>query len=122
METAQVVATILGAGGGGAVLLALVNGLIKWISGASSREREKNAELATQRLKAIEERDAANQRTDVANERTDVANVKRRMTEEYASKLRRQLIENGLSPEEWPDLNRTIPAAELKRIRRESKE
>lgn len=101
MDTAQLLVTIIGAGGGGAVLLALINGLIKWISGASARERNRNTDLISQRSKAIEERDTAER------ERDD-ADLRRRIAYEYASTLRRQLIENGLTPGEWP-LDRTTP-------------
>lgn len=115
MDSAQLIATVLGAGGGGAVLLAIINGIIKWASGAAGRERVRNTDLSTQRVKAIEERDKA-------NARADESAVRRRQTEEYASRLRRQLIENGITPGEWPDLTKTITPAELKRARKESKE
>lgn len=115
MDSAQLIATVLGAGGGGAVLLALANGLVKWVSGASGRERLRNTDLATQRMKAIEERDRA-------NGRADDAAVRRRQIEEYASRLRLQLIENGITPGDWPDTSRTITPAELRRARKESKE
>jgi hypothetical protein len=101
VDTAQLLTSLLGLGGGGAVILALVNGIGKWISGASGREREKNTGLNTQRVEAIEERDAANRRAD------DEA-TRRRKAYEYASQLRQQLIENGLTPDEWPE-ERTIP-------------
>ena len=100
MDTAQVVVTVLGAGGGGAVLLAMINGLVKWLSGSSGRERERNTNLISQRRSAIEERDEAERERDEADK-------KRRITDEYASSLRRQLIENGLTPGEWP-LDKTI--------------
>ncbi|WP_213816173.1 hypothetical protein [Glaciihabitans sp. dw_435] len=100
MEPAQLLTSILGVGGGGAVLLALINGLGKWISGASGREREKNTDLSLQRITAIEERDAANARAEEADKR-------RRKLAEYASQLRQQLLENGINPDEWP-LERTI--------------
>jgi hypothetical protein len=101
VDTAQILVTVLGAGGGGAVLVALINGLIKWISGASTRERNRNTDLISQRAKAIEERDAAER------ERDD-SDLRRRHAYEYASSLRRQLIELGATPEEWP-LDRTTP-------------
>jgi Flp pilus assembly protein TadB len=92
-DTAQLVVTVLGAGGGGAVLLALVNGIMKWLSGASHRERERNTDLAAQRTRAIEERDDAEQ------ERDEEAK-KRREAEEHVSLLKRQLIELGVTPVE----------------------
>lgn len=115
MDSAQLIASLLGAGGGGAVLTALITGLVKWKSGEAGRERAKNTSLDAQRMKAIEERDKA-------SERADIANVKRRMTEEYASSLRRQLIENGHHPGDWPDMDKTITKAQLRKVRAQSKE
>lgn len=95
METSQVLVTVLGAGGGGAALLALINGLIKWLSGSSARERSKNTDLVSQRRNAIEEREEAFRDRDVSD-------TNRRITEEYASSLRRMLLENGITPDPWP--------------------
>lgn len=97
----QLLATILGAGGGGAVLLALVNGIIKWLSGSSHRERERNTDLASQRTLAIEEREQA------LKER-DEADKKRREAEEHVAILQRQLLLSG----QWPlprDPNQMTP-------------
>lgn len=93
MDKAQLLATVVGAGGGGAALLALVNGLIKWLSGASAREREKNTDLATQRRKAIEERDEA-------ADKLEVETTRRREAEEHVAILKRQLLLEGLTPQE----------------------
>lgn len=93
MDTAQLLVTILGAGGGGAALLALINGLLKWLNGSAGRERDKNTDLIAQRRKAIEEREAAERARDEAD-------GDRRAAYEYASQLRRQLIEAGLVPVE----------------------
>jgi hypothetical protein len=101
VDTAQLLTSLLGAGGGAAVIVALVNGVGKWASGASGREREKNTDLNTQRIKAIEDRDAEALRAEEADKR-------RRKLAEYASQLRQQLLENGLTPDEWPE-ERTIP-------------
>lgn len=95
MDDAPLLVTILGAGGGGAVLLALVNGLIKWISGATHRERIRNTNIVEQRAKAIIARDEAE------DERDQEARL-RREAEEHVSILRRQLIENGFDPKERP--------------------
>lgn len=105
MEPAQLAVALLGSAGGGAVLVALVNGLIKWISGASARERNRNTDLMAQRVKAIEERDGA-------YDERDQADLRRRQAYEYVSTLRRQLLENGLTPGEWP-LDRTVPVQEI---------
>lgn len=95
MDAAQLLVTILGAGGGGAALLALINGLLKWLSGSATRERDRNTDLIAQRRKAIEERQRAERERDKADRL-------RRSAEEYSSKLRRQLIEAGLEPLEPP--------------------
>lgn len=94
MDPAQLAVALLGAGGGGAILLALVNGTFKWLSGASGRERDKNADYSAQRTLAVQ---AA---AEAYAERDDEAATRRR-TEEYASALRRQLIENGIQPLPW---------------------
>lgn len=94
---------MLGASG---VLLAIVQGLFKQVSGKARRQRAANATAESQRVKAIEQRDQAD--------------AKRRIIAEYASRLRRQLLELGATPEEWPDTDHTIPAAEVKRLRERS--
>lgn len=109
MDGAQLFVTLIGAGGLGAVLLAITNGVIKWVNGSASRERTRNTDLLSQRTHAIEERNQA------VRDR-DAEAVKRRLIEEYASALRRQLIENGLAPGAWPDLEKTLTPAQLKRL------
>lgn len=91
MDSAQVLVTVLGAGGGGAALVALVQGFYKWLSGSAGRERDKNTDLVTQRKNAIKEREQAERERDEADE-------KRREQAEYVSLLRRQLIEAGIEP------------------------
>lgn len=91
MDKAQLLATVVGAGGGGAALLALVNGLMKWLSGASARERAKNTDLLSQRTKAIEDRDKAEADLDIETR-------KRREAEEHVAILKRQLLLAGLEP------------------------
>jgi hypothetical protein len=109
---AQLIVALMASGGGGAALLALVTGIIKWLSGASARERLRNADLETQRLIAIEER------TKAEKER-DEADTKRRIALEYASQLRGQLLQNGITPGAWPADQTVphIPPQEMKEIR-----
>lgn len=97
--TAQLLVTLLGAGGGGAALVALINGLIKWLSGASHRERVRNTDLVTQRINAIEDR------AKVEKERDD-ADDRRREAEEHVSILKRQIRELGAVPRERSETNR----------------
>lgn len=89
--TPEHIVTLLGASGAGAVFLALVNGFIKWLSGASAREQKKNTDLLTQRVNAVKDRDAA-------IDELDVEARKRREAEEHVSILWRQLTENGIKP------------------------
>lgn len=94
MDTAQLIVAILSAAGGGAALLALINGFIKWLNGSANRERLRNTGLIEQRMRAIEERDQA------LDERDD-AERKKREAYEHASRLTRQLLELGVSPDHW---------------------
>lgn len=82
------------------MIITLVNGWFKWKSGASSRERAKNSDLLSQRIKAIEERDAAESRKDEVERERDAADRKRREAEEHVSLLNRQIIELGHVPVE----------------------
>lgn len=86
---AQDLVTLMVSGGGGAALLALIQGLFKWFSGATSRERIRNTSLIAQRNQAVKERDEADD--------------KRREAEEHVSMLKRQLREAGLVPVERPE-------------------
>lgn len=90
---AQNIVTVLASGGGGAALAALVTGTVKWLSGASGRERARNTDLISQRRNAVEERDKAEGELDVESR-------KRREAEEHVSLLKRQLLVNGFTPVE----------------------
>jgi len=110
MDAVQLLVTVVTSAGGSAVLLAFVNGFWKQISGKANRERRRNTDLATQRAKAIEERDAAEKERDIADR-------KRREEAEYSSRLRRQLIEHGITPLEpnpqlW-SIDHTVPKAQI---------
>ena len=112
MEPYQVLVAILGSGGIGAAIVALVNGMIKWLSGAAAREKAQNTDLISQRRHAVEERNAA-------FEERDREAARRRKAEEYASSLRRQLIENDITPAKWYNAHETddtLDAEEIKRI------
>ena len=95
MGAAEVLVTVLGTGGVGAILLALIKGASSWLSGGASRERARNASYLEQRTSAITERD------EMAEERESEA-ARRRTAEEYAALLRRQLIEAGIQPHTAP--------------------
>lgn len=101
-EALRTVALIIGAGGGAAFITAIINGLTKLISGASHRERVKNTNLEAQRVKAVQERDAAmadrDSKVAKAEQETDVEARKRREAEEHVAILQRQLILAGHTP------------------------
>lgn len=95
MDTAQLLVALMGAGGGGAALVALITGIVKWWHGADERERDKNATLASQRRSAIEDREQC-------EDALDRSETRRRVAYEYASILRRRLSEAGINPGVWP--------------------
>ena len=82
----QDAAALLSALGGGAFVTAIITGIFKWVSGASGRERVRNSNLLKRSREAENERDEADE--------------KRREAEEHVSILKRQLLENGITPRE----------------------
>jgi hypothetical protein len=95
---AKELATIFASGGGGAVLLALITGAFKWLSGASGRERQKNTDAIAQRRDAIADREKSDRERDAADD-------KRREAEEHVAILQRQLRLLGEVPLERPTNN-----------------
>ncbi|QDG88875.1 hypothetical protein [Pseudarthrobacter sp. NIBRBAC000502770] len=109
MDSAQTLVTIIGAGGGGAALVALINGLVKWLSGSAGRERIRNTSLRDQRNEAWADADKERARADREQARADREARNRRLTEEYASQLRRDCTEHGMTVKElrpWPVLEK----------------
>lgn len=98
----QTLIGIFGAGGAGAVLLALVRGLIERWNGAHDRELELNANAIRQRDDAWAERDRERDRADRERDRADAEARHARIMAEYASQLRAMLIERGASPDDLP--------------------
>ena len=100
MDSTQLLVTVLGTLGGSGALLALVNGLMKYFSGAAGRERIRNVSLKDQRNEAWA--DAEKER-----DRAECEARNRRRIEEYASQLRRDCTEHGVTDKElrpWPKL------------------
>lgn len=91
----EAILTFAGTAGGAAFLTLIVKGGIGWLTGAAHREQVRNTSLATQRAKAIKERDDAEAERDSADE-------KRREAEEHVSILKRQIRELGEEPRERP--------------------
>jgi hypothetical protein len=110
-DAAQALVYVVGTLGSGGVLTIVVRGIFQTLTGRAAREKARNNEyLARSLADAQTAREAAQQRDDEA--------AKRRRTQEYASELRRQAIENGYTPIEWPnDLEQTKTPDEMKTLR-----
>lgn len=87
--------SLITAAGSSIVLVALITGVFKMVTGRSAREREDNASAEVQRMQAVEDRDAANKRS-VASARNTLRAY------EYVSRLRRQILDLGHEPLEDP--------------------
>jgi len=85
------VVSLITAAGSSIVLVALITGIFKMVTGRSAREREDNASAESQRMQAVEDRDAANKRANLADRHS-------RHSREYVARLRRQLLEAGFEP------------------------
>lgn len=101
---------LLVAMGGGAGLTKFVEGMFKIRSGMSAKESQRKVDIVTQR-------DAAIARENRAWSLVDAEAGKRREAQEYASRLRRQLIEAGIEPGAAPVFEQTITRAELTQLR-----
>lgn len=99
--TAQILIAVLGGGGATAIATVLIKGIITMLNGSASREREKNTSIEAQRIRAIEERDLANE------DRDEEARL-RRTAENLAAGYYQLLVKNGITPGEWV-LDRTVP-------------
>lgn len=103
----------IGGGGIGAVIREFVDVFLKLRAGVSAREKNRKVDI-------VQQRDQALQREQLAWEERDREASKRRRLEEHASELRRQLIEAGITPPQYPVLERTLPSAEVRRLINES--
>lgn len=108
MDTTQLIVAVLGSAGVSAFLVALVNGAVKYFNGTAGRERVRNVGLKDQRNEAW--KDAERER-----ERADLEAHNRRLIMEYASALRRDCTEHGVTDKElrpWPELKKPPPEQE----------
>lgn len=118
----QLWAAVLTSAGLFSFLGVVATGVIKHVNGTAGRERIRNTGLKqqrdeawalvrTERARGDRERD----RADLADERADVEAHNRRLTEEYASQLRRDCTEHGMTDRElrpWPALRKPPPEQE----------
>ncbi|PWC05419.1 hypothetical protein [Agromyces badenianii] len=125
LENVNVIALIValvGTAGIGATFRDVVSVIAKVREGVSAKESTRKADLVAQREAALDREQRAITLADQADLRADAEAARRRRTQEYASRLRRQLLESGITPAEWPVLEDTIPAATLAELRATPKE
>lgn len=112
----QIWAAVLSSAGLFTFLGVVANGVIKHVNGTAGRERVRNTGLKQQRDEAWallrEERkltQGERVRADESDARADLEAHNRRLTEEYASQLRRDCTEHGVTDKElrpWPALRK----------------
>lgn len=81
LELVQIIAALLGAGGGLALLIQTGRELARWLSGRDGRARVRRKSIEQER---------------------DEADAYRRVMAEAASRWRRMLLEAGIDPGPWP--------------------
>lgn len=102
MDSTQTFIIAIISAGGGVIVLEFVKGFINVLNGAAGRERIRNVSMKDQRNEAWA--DAERERA-----RADLEAHNRRLTEEYASQLRRDCTEHGVTDRElrsWPKLKK----------------
>jgi O-methyltransferase involved in polyketide biosynthesis len=105
MDSAQLLVAVFGVLGSSGALVVIVNGVVKYFNGTAGRERARNISMREQRNEAWA--DAERERC-----RADLEAYNRRLTEEYASQLRRDCTEHGMTDKElrdWPVLKKPPP-------------
>jgi len=101
----QTIVAIIAAVGGGALVPEIIRAVRTAVTGRAAKERDA---VSMERARADQER----ARADRADARADMEATNRRRTAEYASSLRRMLVENGIQTDEipgWPEATKTIP-------------
>jgi hypothetical protein len=112
----QNIVAIISAFGGGAVLVALTQALIRWFTGRAGREQRG---VAYERKLRHEAEDRIQELEDSLDHEISV----RRRQAEYSSRLRRILIEKGIPEAEipaWPVDAATLPRREVNRLVKEA--
>jgi hypothetical protein len=101
-----VLVAVLGAGGFGAFFREIVAGIVKVAGGMSARESKRKVDI-------VQQRDEAIAREMKAWRIVDDEAGKRRALQEYAARLRRLLVENGIEPPREPVIEKTVTRAQL---------
>jgi hypothetical protein len=110
IDLVPLLVAILGSGGIGAAGVKLIDGLLKIRSGMSARENKRGLDIVAQR-------DGAIAREAQAWKRVDAEAANRRAIQEYAARLRRQIILLGSQPEDEPQIEKTLTKTQLKELR-----
>lgn len=116
------IVALIGAGGIGVFFRDVVNVFLKLRDGLSAREKNRKIDIVQQRDDAMKRERQAWAERDIAWQERDREASKRRRMEEYASQLRRALIESGQEPAPYPVLERTLPASEVRKLVEETEE
>ena len=107
-ELSKLIALVVGAGGVGGALQAIGGGVKAARSGRAEAEKTRNQDLAKQRDDAYQRQLVEQGRADKAETEAELHRRARQNLSDYASILRRLLIEAGY-PEDrlppWPNLN-----------------
>lgn len=85
---------IVAALGGSSVIGYAIKEIVGWRTGAAARDRARNRSLMD--------------RLELAEARLDWEASARRITQEFAAKERRKLLENGIELEDWPCLSKIL--------------
>lgn len=108
-STQQIWATVLSSAGLFTFLGVVANGVIKHVNGTAGRERIRNTSLKQLKDEAWALLREERKRADASDARADLEAYNRRLTEEYASQLRRDCTEHGVTDTElrpWPVLKK----------------
>jgi hypothetical protein len=110
VNVVALVVAVIGAGGLGAFFREIVAGVTKVVGGMSARESKRKVDL-------VQQRDVAIEREARAWKLVDAEAAKRRAVQEYAARLRVQLILGGIEPEPEPVQEKTLTKSQLNELR-----
>lgn len=103
MDNAETIGWLLGAGTGGLLLRELLGSLVKYWTGATSRQRIRNTDLVGQRDAAVSAAEDERDRATREQQRADREARNRNLAQDYAAHLRRVALDAGVPPTALPD-------------------
>jgi len=96
---------LIGAGGIGAAVREIASVFSLARKGVSGREDKRRIDIITQRDHALAMQAEAEAGERAADARADRERDRRIALQEHAARMRRRLIENGVEPDPWPDID-----------------